>query len=232
MILAAGEGRRLRPLTDRLPKCMLPIAGKPLLEYTIGWLARFGVQEIVINLHYLPDCVRGHFNDGSDWGVKISYSPEEHLLGTAGAVKSVAGFFDAPFFLWYGDNLSRCRLDLLYELHCRRQAMVTMALFRRDEVSQSGIVGLGQDQRIIRFLEKPAPHEVFSNWVNAGIFVMEPAILDFIPAGAESDFSLDILPALLAAGKKMCGYPLSREEGLWWIDRPEDLSRVESSIGL
>lgn len=229
MLLAAGAGTRLRPYTDHVPKCMLPIAGKPLLEHTIMHLQQQGVTEIVINVCALPQVIMDHFGSGERWGVCIRYSVEATQLGTAGGVKRMADFFaGAPFLVWYGDNLSRCNVGQLYASHVARGSVATLALFHREDVSQSGIVGLGPEERIVRFLEKPQPDQVFSHWVNAGIYMLEPSVLDFIPAGAPVDFAREVFPALLAAGEPLHGYPLSAAEGLWWIDRPEDLQRVQA----
>jgi len=230
MLLAAGAGTRLRPITQSIPKCMIPIAGKPLLEHNLLWLKRFGVEEVVINLHYLPESVIQYFGDGKRWGLQIDYSREPVLLGTAGAVKKVRQRFDSSFFLWYGDNLSRCDLHRMHSVHRKTSALVTMALFERADVSQSGIVGLDSELRINRFLEKPRPGQIFSHFVNAGIFVLEPAIFDHIPDGF-CDFSLDVFPKMLSARCRMTGYPLSTCEGLWWIDRLEDLEWLERQIG-
>jgi len=235
MVLAAGRGIRLRPLTDRLPKCMVPVAGKPLLEHTIEWLRGFGVTEVVINLSHLPDVIRGHLGDGGRWGVRITYSLEAEPLGTAGGVKRAAGFFDGPFFLWYGDNLSTCNLTRLYETHRAKGGRATMALHWRDDPAQSGIVGLDEDDRVVRFLEKPRPEEVFSRWVSAGIFVLERRVLDFIPEEGVSDFGRDVFPSMLAAAERLYGYRLSGDEGLWWVDTSQDYQRatrgVTESIG-
>jgi NDP-sugar pyrophosphorylase family protein len=229
MLLAAGAGTRLRPLTERVPKCMVPVAGKPLLEHTIIWLRASGITEIAVNLCYLPEAVMDTFGDGSAWGVRLTYSLEEQALGTAGGVKKMAWFFDdGPFVVWYGDNLSRCRIDRLAEAHRKANALATIALFERQDVGQSGIVGLDDDDRITRFLEKPGPGEVFSHWVNAGIYLLDPAILDWIPDTIAYDFGRELFPALLAARQRLYGYPLTAEEGLWWVDRPVDLARVEA----
>jgi mannose-1-phosphate guanylyltransferase len=227
MLLAAGLGLRLRPLTESIPKCMVPVCGKPVLEYNVEWLRQYGVREIIINLHYLPEMVMDHFGDGDRWGVRITYSLERESLGTAGGVKNMAWFFDEePFFVWYGDNLSTCNLDRLQRFHTTTGGLATIALHHRDDVAQSGIVALDESGRIVRFLEKPRPDQVFSHWVSAGIYVMEPAVLDFIPQGV-SDFGCDVFPAVLAAGRPLYGYPHSPDERLWWIDTPEDLRKVE-----
>jgi mannose-1-phosphate guanylyltransferase len=230
MLLAAGVGSRLKPLTDHMPKCMVPINGKPVLEHNIKWLRKFGVEDIMINLHHLPDVVMHYFGDGARWDVKITYSIENEILGTAGGVKHVQSFFDGPFLVWYGDNLSTCDLSQLQTFHHANSAIVTMALFYREDVSASGIVALDVENRILRFAEKPRPEQVFSHWVNGGIYVLEPSVLDWIPDKGTQDFSKDIFPSLIAAGQSMVGYRLLGQEGLWWIDTPEDLSRVQSNF--
>lgn len=231
MLLAAGKGTRLRPVTATMPKCMVPVRGKPMLQHNIEWLRRFGVTELVINLSYLPDAVVDHFGDGSEWGVSITYSREEELLGTAGGVKKVASFFEnEPFFVWYGDNLSTVNLAQLYDFHARNRATATITLFYREDVTASGIVGLDDAGRITRFLEKPRPEQVFSHWVNAGVYVLEPSVLDVIPAVGESDFGKEILPDLLKAGEPLYGYRLSGDEGLWWIDTLADLERLQKEF--
>ena len=228
MMLAAGEGTRLRPLTARVPKCMVRLGGKPLLEYGIRWLRRHGITNLAINLHHLPQTVTEYFGDGARWGVHITYSFEEAPLGTAGGVKHMASFFEGPFFVWYGDNLSTCRLDRLWEHHRTHGGAATLALHHREDPTHGGIVELDGRDRITRFLEKPTASEIFSRWVNAGIYVLEPTVLDAIPAGQVVDFGRDVFPTLLTAGGALYGYRMSESEGLWWIDRPEDLHRVES----
>ena len=227
MVLAAGHGTRLKPLTDRIPKAMVPVGGKPILEHTIEALRRSGVEELVVNLCHLPHVVSDHLGDGGRWGVKITYSIEKEALGTAGGVKKAASFFDGPFFVWYGDNLSGCDLTRLYAFHRTKGGIATIALFHRDEVTASGIAGLDEDGRITCFVEKPGPEQVFSHWVNAGIYILEPEVLEAIPGAGNPDFGRDVFPALLTRGAALYGYRMSEDEGLWWIDTPEDLRRVQ-----
>ena len=226
IILAAGEGQRLRPLTERIPKPMMPIAGRPILEYNIRLLARHGIRELVINLHHRPETVAGYFADGRAWDVSITYSYEPVLLGTAGAVKKVEGFFDGTFLVVYGDNLTMCDLGRFYTFHCEKGGLGTIALFHRDDPTASGIVGLDEDDRITRFLEKPRPHEVFSYWVNAGLLVLEPAVLKAILPGQLSDFGRDVLPTLIASGYPFYGYRMT--EGVWSIDTPDQYQHLRS----
>jgi mannose-1-phosphate guanylyltransferase len=230
MLLAAGKGTRLRPLTETVPKCMVEVAGKPLLEHNVEWLGKFGVTHLVINLHYMPEAVTSHFGDGGKWGLNITYSHEEELLGTAGAVKKAASIFDSAFFVWYGDNLSTCRLDRLWQFHQAKGGISTIALHHRDDPTQSGIVGVGEGGRIDRFLEKPRPDEVFSHWVSAGILVLEPRVLEMIPSEGASDFGRDIFPALLKKGDAIYGYRMSDSEGLWWVDTLADFNRIRASV--
>jgi len=230
MLLTAGRGTRLRPLTDRVPKCMLPIGGKPLLEYNIDWLRNYGVTDILINLHYLPHVITDHFGDGSKWGVRITYSLEKQILGTAGGVKKVADLFDYTFFVWYGDNLSTCDLGRLLQFHKAKGGVLTIALFHREDVTRSGIIGLAEDDRVVRYLEKPGQQEIFSQWVNAGIMVLEPEVLGCIPSDRPADFGRDVIPAMLAEGQRLFGYRMSPEEDLWWIDTIEDMQRTEQEI--
>lgn len=231
MVLAAGRGTRLRPLTEAVSKCMVAAAGKPILEHNVERLKSYGVTDIVINLHYRPESITAHFGDGRRLGVRITYSFEPQLLGTAGAVKKVAAVFDAPFFVWYGDNLSDCRLDRLWQLHAARDAAATIALHRRDDPTQSGIVGLDAGDRVTRFLEKPRAEQVFSHWVSAGILVLDPRVLDAIAPDVTADFGRDVFPALLERGEAIYGYRMAEDEHLWWIDTPADYERVQAALG-
>jgi NDP-sugar pyrophosphorylase family protein len=227
-ILAAGESRRLRPLTDRVPKPMLKVGNRPILEHNIRLLVSHGVREIVINLHHCPQVIQEYFGDGSGFGASIQYSHEPQLLGTAGALKPFRSYFTETFFLLYGDNLSTCDLGRLLELHRRKSGAATIAVFQRSDVGSSGVVEFGPDGRVRRFVEKPNPHEVSGNWVNAGITVLEPAVIDAIPSNVPSDFGRDIFPMLLQRGVDIYAYQMG--ERLWWIDSPEDYARTLKEI--
>ncbi len=206
MILAAGEGRRLRPLTNHTPKPMLPIAGRPLLEHVITHLRDCDVTNLAINLHHLPGAVMNYFGDGSRWGVKLRYSLEEQLLGSAGGVKRLQSFFDETFIVYYGDVFTQTDLWPMIALHQHTGALVTMGLYHVPDPWNRGIVQLDKRQRIIRFAEKPARDQVFSHLANAGIYVMEPKVLERISPGEVSDFGSDVFPRLLAEGVTMSGY--------------------------
>jgi NDP-sugar pyrophosphorylase family protein len=209
---------------------MIPIAGKPILQHNIELLARHGIRELAINLHHCPDVISDLFGDGTRFGVQITYSFEPVLLGTAGALKKIESFFSETFVVIYGDNLIHCDLTRLLNMHRRHAAQVTIALFEREDVTQSGIVELDGADRITRFLEKPATDQVFSHWVNAGVLVLEPLILQQIPADVPSDFGREILPRLVRDGAALYGYRMGPHEGLWWIDTPADLERVQQTF--
>lgn len=230
MVLAAGQGTRLRPLTETIPKCMVPVGGKPVLEHVIERLHRAGVEEIVINLSHLPDAVAGYFDDGRRWGLKLTYSIEPRPLGTAGGLRSVRWFFDRTSYVWYGDNLSTCNLTRLVAHHWRKDAAATVALFHREDSTSSGIADLDAGDRIVRFVEKPRPEHITSHWVNAGIYVIEPEVVSAIPEDGTPDFGKDVFPTLLARGVPVYGYRMSPEERLWWIDTADDLRRVQTQV--
>lgn len=203
---------------------MIEIGGKPILRYNLETLARAGVREAVINLHYLPERIREYFGTECD-GMALSYSYEPELLGTAGAARNCAAFLrDGDFIVAYGDNLSTIDLSNLVALHRERDADVTLAVFQRDDVAASGIVGLDASDRVTRFLEKPREDEIFSHWVNAGYLVVKPSVLDAIPTARPSDFGRDTLPQLLARGARIFGYRMT--ERLWWIDSRADYERT------
>ena len=208
MILAAGEGTRLRPLTASLPKPMVSIVGTPLLERTLTWLAGEGVTEAAINLYHRPQSIPDYF--GSEFaGIRLHYFFEETLRGTAGGVKSAQSVLeDAPFFVIYGDNLISADLRRLAAFHAMHTGIGTVALFEHPNPAAAGIVGLDAGNRITRFVEKPPADEVFSPLANAGIYVLDPAVFDAIPENEASDFGRDIFPSLLAQGKALHGTPL------------------------
>ncbi len=213
MILAAGRGTRLRPLTDDLPKCLMPLAGRPLIDWTLHWLHSCGVSVCIINLHYMSDVVQAYVGDGSQYDLKIHYSYEPQLLGTAGAVKKVADFFcDGPFYVIYSDNFS------LWELRNLKQAYDTMlsadssvgaevaaviSVHWREDVTSSGIVEITEDNRVARYVEKPPKEDVTSNYVNAGFYYLNPKVLAYIPDGRFFDFSHHVFPAMIENGERI-----------------------------
>jgi NDP-sugar pyrophosphorylase family protein len=205
LLLAAGEGTRLRPLTLQSPKPMIPIGGRPILEHLIAHLRRHGVTDLAINLHHQPRTIVEHFGNGSEFGVSITYSHEEQLLGSAGAVKQLEWFLTEPFFVWYADVLTDLDLVALLARHRQSKAMATLSLYEVDDPWRCGIVQIDAACRITRFVEKPPRGSDYGNLANAGVYVVEPELLGWIPSGCPSDFGSDVFPALIAHGRRLLG---------------------------
>jgi NDP-sugar pyrophosphorylase family protein len=199
MVLAAGEGTRLRPLTLALPKPMVPIAGVPLLTRTLRMLGAQGVRDIAVNLYHRPEAIRQSLGDGSRLGVRLTYSDERTLMGTAGGVKRMERFLDETFLVLYGDNLYRFEVAPLVAFHRQKRALATIATFTATNPSACGLVGTDEAGSVTRFQEKPPPAEVFTDQANAGVYVLEPEVLAHIPPDTFFDFGKDVFPALLAA---------------------------------
>jgi NDP-sugar pyrophosphorylase family protein len=209
MVLAAGEGTRLRPLTLERPKPMLPVAGRPVLEWILLWLRHHGVGTLAINLSYKPDVVQTHFADGRSLGLKIIYSIEETILGTAGGLKRLAPYFEEPFVIAYGDVLTDLDLGSLMRFHEKQsdEPHVTLSLCHAPNPWDCGIVAVEESNRVTRFVEKPPRDEVFSDLVNAGVLIMDPEALSYIPEDGFYDISNDLLPSLLRRGFRIYAQP-------------------------
>ena len=229
LLLAAGRGTRLRPWTDRAPKCMLPVAGKPTLVRAVEWLRGCGVTELAINLHHIPEHVIGCLGDGRPLDVCIHYSHEPELRGTAGAVDACRAWIgDEPFLIVYADNVIGCDLDALERLHVRNKATITLALHWRDDVTASGVAEVVDGDRVVSFVEKP--RRGGGGWVSAGLLRCEPRVLDSVARAQFSDIGADVLPRLLAAGEPIGGYRMREHEFLYWIDTPADFVRVDQLL--
>jgi mannose-1-phosphate guanylyltransferase/phosphomannomutase len=214
VVMAGGQGTRLRPLTSNQPKPMLPVVGRPMMEHTLRLAHRHGFTEVVATVHFLASIVRNFFGDGSDLGLSLSYATEEGPLGTAGSVRNAEPLLDERTLVLSGDSLADVDLTELVEFHESRGAAVTVALKRVDEPLEFGIVITGEDGRVDRFLEKPGWGDVFSDTINTGIYVLEREVIDLIPEGTEFDFSKDLFPLLLDKGLPMFGYVTDR----YWTD--------------
>ena len=224
MVLAAGLGTRLRPLTEDKPKCLVPLAGRPLIGWTLEWLRRAGVTECVINLHYLPEKVQQFVGDGSGYGLRVTYSYEPELLGTAGAVNKVASFFDTPFYVIYSDNFSQWDIRKLKFEYERNNSIGTVAVHWREDVTQSGMVEFDQNNRILRLVEKPKPEGVTSHYVNAGFYYLNPRVFNYIPEGKPCDFAFNVFPEMLRAREEM--YAVKMEDPIIGIDTIESYNRA------
>jgi NDP-sugar pyrophosphorylase family protein len=198
MVMAAGKGTRLRPVTDLLPKPMAPVANRPVLHHILRLLGRHGFHEVVLNLHHMPEAITGHFRDGAAVGVDIRYSFEPELLGTAGGVKKNEDFLGGGTFLvMSGDALTDIDLTGLVAAHRRTGSIATIAVKEVADPSLYGVVVTDDDQRVVGFQEKPSREEARSHLCNCGIYVLEPEILSLIPAGEFDDFGSRLFPDLL-----------------------------------
>jgi NDP-sugar pyrophosphorylase family protein len=228
VILSAGMGTRLGELTRNLPKVMVPIAGKPMLEHHIEWLKSFGVREFYLNLHYLADVIFDYFEDGSRWDVAIRYHREESLLGTAGALHGFRPFLDETFLVQYGDVFSRLDLARLAAFHRERKAAATLVVHPSSHPHDSDIVELAGGSRI-RYIHHKPGDDRFGNLGNAGAYLLEPTILDHLaPLPREEDFCRDLFPRMLAANERLCGY--DTEDLLLDVGTPERLAWIEKHL--
>jgi mannose-1-phosphate guanylyltransferase len=228
IVLAGGEGTRLKPLTYKRPKPLMPVAGRPCIDYVIRSLVSSGFQEIITTTAYLSDTLIKSIGDGVDYNASILYSFEANPAGTAGAVRRVANFIDDTFVVAMGDILADVDFRALYDFHKRKGGIVTIALTEVEDPTQYGIVGMDSKNRIVKFKEKPPKEEAFSQLANAGIYVCEPEILDFIPTDQKFDFSKDLFPKLLSKGLVLYGQMI---EGNWMdIGRPHDLWKASMEV--
>lgn len=212
IIMAGGEGSRLRPLTCNRPKPLVPVVNRPIMAYGIELLKKCGICEIGVTLRYLPDAIQDYFGDGSEFGVRLHYFIEERPLGTAGSVKNAAAFLNETFLVLSGDALTDMDLREAVAFHRERGALATIILARVKCPLEYGVVIAGEGGRIHRFLEKPGWGEVFSDTVNTGIYVLEPEVLNYFGADRPFDFSQDLFPLLLREKKPLYGVVLS---GYW-----------------
>ncbi len=185
IILAGGLGTRLRPLTNSIPKPLLSVKGKPIVEHAIINFKKHGIFDIVLSIGYMADKIKAYFGAGEKWGVKISYCVEETPLGTGGALKKAAEGLEETFVAINGDNLADFDWTAALETHRQNQAKITLSLYPVEDVRQFGIARLAGD-RILEFIEKPSPAEAPSNLNNAGGYVLEPEALDILPDGVSS----------------------------------------------
>ena len=200
MVMAAGLGTRLRPLTDLIPKPMVPIANRPVLHHLLNLLASHDVREVGINIHVLPELITGYFGDGSALGLRIRWSEEKELMGTAGGTKRLQDFWGRETILvTSGDGLHDVDVTALLGHHRRTGALATLAVKPVDDPSAYGVVILDRDTRIRGFQEKPRRDEARSDLANCGVYVIEPELLDRVPADTFYDFGEDVWPALVAA---------------------------------
>ncbi len=213
VLMAGGSGTRLRPLTCDLPKPMVPILNRPIAEHILNLLKRHHITQVIATLHYLSDVLKDYFQDGSDFGLEITYSVEdEQPLGTAGCVKNTEELLDDTFLVISGDCITDFDLQAAIAFHRAKGSKATLILTRVPNPIEYGVVITDAQDRIIRFLEKPSTSEIFSDTVNTGTYILEPEVLDYLPSQEESDFSQDLFPRLLQEGEPMYGFIA---EGYW-----------------
>ncbi len=185
IILAGGLGERLRPLTDKVPKPLLPVKGKPIVQHAIENFKKHGIKDIVLSVGYRADKIKEYFGDGEKFGVKISYCVEDEPLGTGGAIKKASKGIKKKFIAINGDNIADFDWTAILKAHKKKEARITLALYPVEDVTKYGIAEL-KDDRIINFIEKPSVEEAPSNLNNAGGYVMEPESLEILPEGKSS----------------------------------------------
>ena len=213
VIMAGGEGKRLKPVSGRTPKPMVKLLGKPMMEHIIELLRYNGFCDICCALKYRAGDIIGHFGDGRDFGVNLSYSIESEPLGTAGAVKNCRDFYGKEDFLVIsGDAACDFNLRELMHAHTESRASATIALHRDSEPLEYGLAVTDENNLIKAFIEKPSWSRVVTDLVNTGIYVLSPAVMENVPAGQAYDFGNDLFPKLLKNGDKLLGLPL---EGYW-----------------
>jgi mannose-1-phosphate guanylyltransferase len=215
MVLAAGKGTRLFPLTGEIPKPMAPVVGKPVIQHIFELLAETGLEEVHVNVHYLADAILNTYGHSTSvGGMKVRITCEDELMGTAGSVKRIANRFGETFVVIMGDALTDIDVREVVSFHKERKALATLALMRVADTSQYGVVELDSERNIVGFQEKPEPEQAVSNLANAGIYVLEPEVLGYIPEDTFFDFAEDLFPRLLAEDVKLAGY----EGAFYWSD--------------
>ena len=214
VILVGGEGTRLQPLTYYMPKPMVPVLNRPFLEHTIAYLEKCGVKDVVLAESYLPEVVHDYFGDGSNLGVRLAYNVENTPRGTAGAVKNAEQYLNGTFIVLNGDVFPNIDIVDMVDFHRRRGAKVTIALTWVDNPGAFGVVETDSDGRVRHFIEKPGADRVTTHWINAGVYILEPEVLGYVPADEYHMFEKELFPLLLELGQPVYGY----SSGGYWLD--------------
>lgn len=214
VILVGGEGTRLRPLTCNMPKPMVPIVNQPFLQHMLRYLKSHDVHEVVLAICYLPEVIESFFGDGSNYDITVSYSVEEEPLGTAGAVKNLEGRLTDTFLVFNGDIYTDLDLGAMLAFHKSKGSKATLFLTPVEDPSAFGVVETDADGRVLRFLEKPAPGVSNSKWINGGVYLLEPEVLEQAPYGEHYMFERGLFPKLLDMGFPVYGY----QSNPYWLD--------------
>jgi len=212
IVLVGGEGTRLRPFTYELPKAMLPIHGKPMVQHVLDLLKASGVTEIYLAVYYKAEKIKEYFGDGSKFGLDIKYIAEKTPLGTAGPLRLAKKYLDETFFIVWGDILSEIDLSDFMHFHKNSEALCTVSLTNVDDPSRYGVAAM-QGSKIVEFVEKPAKEDAPSNLINAGIAIMEPEVIDkYVPSSGKAMVEYDVYPKIAKDGR-LYGYPF---HGQWF----------------
>lgn len=210
IIIAGGRGERLKPLTDTIPKVMIEMAGRPLLEYVIFLLKKYNIAEFILSLCYLPDKITSYFGDGSKFGVKIDYvfENQDAPLGTAGAIVGARKYIDDTFIVTYADILRELNIDGMLKVHKQNKAFVTLAVYQNKKTDPKSLIKFDRENRVYSFIERPQRKDLKKEkvWSNASFYICEPGIFDYLSYGVRSDFGKDIFPKIIKAGEKVCAY--------------------------
>jgi len=209
VLLVGGRGTRLKPLTDKTPKALLEVHGKTITEHLFDLLKKYGIRDVVLCIGYLKDKIKGHFGDGSNFGMSITYVEEDKPLGTAGPLRLAKKYLKDSFIVSNGDELKDINIPRMFRLHKRKDALATIALTTVDDPSHYGVARL-DGSRIIEFVEKPS--HAPSNLINAGFYILEPEVIDMIPNGF-SMLEKDVFPKLAQLGR-LRGFPFAGQ----WFD--------------
>ena len=215
LILAGGKGTRLRPLTVYTPKPVVPVCNRPFLLYQLDTLRRAGVTDVTLSLSYQPHKIEQQLGDGSDYGVRINYVVEPQPMGTAGAYKFAEDIIREPTVVLNGDIVTDLDLRAAVREHDARGSVATVVLAPVENPCAYGLVEAGEGGRVTRFAEKPRADECSVNTINAGTYILDPKVLDFIPTGQSYSFEYDLFPDLLARGEKFYAHV---PEGAYWLD--------------
>jgi mannose-1-phosphate guanylyltransferase/phosphomannomutase len=207
VIMAGGKGTRLYPLTRRIPKPMMPLLDRPVMEYMIDLLHRNGIREVGVSLGHLPDSIRMYFGDGSRFLVRMTYAIEKSPLGTAGGIKNFQDFLDEPFVVASGDGVTDINLQEAIDAHKQNGALVTIILTQVTNPTGFGVVVTDDTGRVVHFIEKPTTWDASTMYyANTGIYIMEPEVLSFIPRDRPYDFGHELFPRLLQLGMPIYGH--------------------------
>ena len=233
IIVAGGRGERLRPLTDSVPKPMIEVNGKPILEHTLDLLKNQGITDYIFALCYLPEVITGYFGNGSKWGVNIAYTFEDPAtpLGTAGAIVPAREYIDGTFIVTYADILRDLEVRRMINQHLEKRSLATLNVYQHKGVNFKSSIEFGDDSKLLKFTELPQSIvlEKGSVWSNGSFYIFEPGIFDFIPENEKVDFSRDVFPQLISSGKPIHVYPSAG----YFIDigTPENLQIAQNHLG-